>query len=182
MLQSINPYDESLIAEFEEHDESVIDQKLDVSQKTFRSWKRESFARRGELMKRAGSILRRDKSKLSKTMATEMGKVLKEAEGEIEKCASACDFFADNAEAFLKDQEIKTDAARSLVTYQPLGAILAIMPWNFPFWQVFRFAAPSLMAGNVGVLKHASNVGQCSLAIEIFFARLDFPKVYFSRC
>jgi len=179
MLQSINPYDESLIAEFEEHDESVIDQKLDVSQKTFRSWKRESFARRGELMKRAGSILRRDKSKLSKTMATEMGKVLKEAEGEIEKCASACDFFADNAEAFLKDQEIKTDAARSLVTYQPLGAILAIMPWNFPFWQVFRFAAPSLMAGNVGVLKHASNVGQCSLAIENIFREAGFPEGVF---
>src|SRR5688500_14914870 len=123
MLQSINPHDESLIAEFEEHDESAIDKKLNLAQRTFRSWRRESFTRRADLMKRAGTILRRDKSKLSKMMGTEMGKVMKEAEAEIEKCANGCDFFADHAEAFLKDVEIKTDASRSLVTYQPLGAV-----------------------------------------------------------
>ena len=176
MLQSVNPYDQSLIAEFDEHGERVVDQKLDAAQKIFRSWKRESFSRRAEVMKRAGDVLRRDRSKLSRMMATEMGKVLKEADGEIDKCANACDFFAEHAEAFLKDQEIRTDASRSLVAYQPLGPVLAIMPWNFPFWQVFRFAAPSLMAGNVGVLKHASNVSQCSLSIENVFREAGFPE------
>ena len=176
MLQSINPYDQSLIGEFEEHDDGEINQKLDAALKTFRLWKRESFSHRGDLMKRAGGILRRDKNRLARIISTEMGKVLKEAEGELEKCASACDFFADQAEGYLKDQEIKTDASRSFVAYQPLGAVLAIMPWNFPFWQVFRFAAPSLMAGNVGVLKHASNVPQCSLAIEAVFREAGFPQ------
>lgn len=176
MLQSVNPYDQSLIAEFEQHSDGIIDEKLNAAQKTFRSWKRESFSRRADLMKRAGGILRRDKNKLARIIATEMGKVLKEAEGEIEKCAGACDFFADQAEVYLKDQEIKTDASRSVVVYQPLGPVLAIMPWNFPFWQVFRFAAPSLMAGNVGVLKHASNVSECSLAIESIFRDAGFPE------
>ena len=176
MLQSINPYDQSLIGEFEEHGDADIHQKLDAAQKTFRSWKRESFSHRGDLMKRAGGILRHDKSRLAKMMSVEMGKVLKEAEGEIEKCANACDFFADQAEAYLRDQVIKTDGSRSLVAYQPLGPVLAIMPWNFPFWQVFRFAAPSLMAGNVGLLKHASNVSQCSLAIESIFREAGFPE------
>ena len=179
ILQSINPYDQSLIAEFEEHGDGMIDEKLNAAQKTFRSWKRESFPHRADLMKRAGGILSRDKSRFAKIISTEMGKVLKEAEGEIEKCANACDFFADQAEAYLKDQEIKTDASRSVVAYEPLGPVLAIMPWNFPFWQVLRFAVPSLMAGNVGVLKHASNVCQCSLAIENIFREAGFPEGIF---
>lgn len=179
MLKSVNPFDQALIEEFEEASKSVIDTKLDSAAKVFQSWKRESFSRRGEFMKSAGRLLRSDKARLARIMSTEMGKVLKEAEGEIEKCANACDFFADRAEVFLKDQEIKTDASRSLVIYQPLGAVLAIMPWNFPFWQVFRFAAPSLMAGNVGLLKHASNVSQCSLAIEDIFRRAGFPEGVF---
>jgi succinate-semialdehyde dehydrogenase/glutarate-semialdehyde dehydrogenase len=109
-------------------------------------------------------------------MSLEMGKVLKESLGEIQKCADACDYFAANAESFLKDQLIKTDASKSFVAFQPLGTVVAIMPWNFPFWQVFRFAAPSLMAGNVGLLKHAANVSQCSLAIESIFLEAVFPE------
>lgn len=179
MLRSLNPFDQSLLAEFDEHDERALHQKLDAAQKAFYSWKRESFVRRGELMKRAAHLLRRDKSKLSRIISTEMGKVLKEADAEIDKCANACDFFAEHAERFLKDQEIKTDASRSFVTHQPLGPVLAIMPWNFPFWQVFRFAAPSLMAGNVGLLKHAGNVSQCSLAIEHVFTEAGFPAGVF---
>ena len=176
MLQSLNPFNLSVIAAFDEDDAKAIENKLDLAARTFRSWRRESFAHRGDLMKAAGDLLRRDKDKLSRIIATEMGKVLKEAQDEIEKCANACDYFAYNAEIFLKDEEIKTDATRSLVAYQPLGAVLAIMPWNFPFWQVFRFAAPSLMAGNVGLLKHASNVTQCSMAIESVFREAGFPE------
>ena len=179
MLQSIYPYDQSLIAEFEEHGVGIVDEKLNAAQKIFRSWKRESFSHRADLMKRAGGILRRDKGRLARIISMEMGKVLKEAEGEIEKCANACDFFADQAEDYLRDQEIKTDASRSLVAYQPMGVVLAIMPWNFPFWQVFRFAAPTLMAGNVGLLKHASNVSQCSLAIESIFTEAGFRQGVF---
>lgn len=176
MLQSINPYNLSVIEEFDEYNDAVIDNKLDAAASTFHSWKNESFLRRASLMKGAGSVLRRDKSKLARTISAEMGKILSEAEAEIEKCANACHFFADRAEGFLKDQIIATDAAKSLVAWQPLGAVLAIMPWNFPFWQVFRFAAPSLMAGNVGLLKHASNVSQCSLAIEGVFREAGFPE------
>ena len=179
MLQSINPYNLSVIAEFEEHGDAVIDKKLEAAVKAFKSWKRESFSRRSTLMRSAADVLRRDKSKLARTISTEMGKILKEAEGEIEKCAGACDFFADHAETFLKDADIRTDASKSIVAFQPLGAVLAIMPWNFPFWQVFRFAAPSLMAGNVGILKHASNVSQCSLAIEGVFREAGFPEAVF---
>lgn len=176
MLRSVNPFNQTLLGEFKEDDDSALHRKLDQAAKAFHSWKRESFARRGELMKAAGSVLRRDKERLARIISTEMGKVLKEAQGEIEKCANACDYFAENAERFLKDQEIRTDASRSLVAYQPLGAVLAIMPWNFPFWQVFRFAAPSLMAGNVGLLKHASNVTECSMAIEAIFRDAGFPE------
>ena len=179
MLRSVNPYDQALIEEFEEDNQSVIHRKLDLAAKSFQAWRRESFTRRSDLMKGAGKLLRSDKARLARIISTEMGKVLKEAEGEIDKCADSCDFFAEQAEGFLKDDIIKTDATRSLVTYQPLGAVLAIMPWNFPFWQVFRFAAPSLMAGNVGLLKHASNVSQCSLAIEDVFRRAGFPEGVF---
>lgn len=179
MLRSVNPFNQALIEEFEEDNQSAIGRKLDTAARAFTTWRREPFSRRGDLMKTAAKLLRSDKARLARIISTEMGKVLKEAEGEIEKCAGACDFFAEQAEVFLQDQHIKTDASRSLVTYQPLGAVLAIMPWNFPFWQVFRFAAPSLMAGNVGVLKHASNVSQCSLAIEDIFRRAGFPEGVF---
>lgn len=179
MLRSVNPFDQSLLEEFPEDDTWAVRRKLESASQAFSSWREESFPRRADLMKRAGDLLRAEKKQHARVIATEMGKVLREAEAEVEKCASACHFYAEHAEAFLSDQIISTDASRSLVAWQPLGAVLAIMPWNFPFWQVFRFAAPSLMAGNVGLLKHASNVSQCSLAIQGVFERAGFPEGIF---
>ncbi|HEX8039237.1 MAG TPA: NAD-dependent succinate-semialdehyde dehydrogenase [Chryseosolibacter sp.] len=176
MLTSVNPFDQSVIAEYPEHDDEAINKKVEAAVKTFDSWKKRSFSERAVLMMRAGALLREKKNDLARVISTEMGKVLSESRGEIEKCANACDYFAENAERFLKDQLIASDATKSFVAFQPLGAVLAIMPWNFPFWQVFRFAAPSLMAGNVGLLKHASNVTQCSLAIEALFREAGFPE------
>ena len=176
MLKSINPFDQSLLGEYPELNENALEKKLDTAIQTFRQWRKESFAQRASLMKKAGDVLRSKKSGYAEIISREMGKVLKEAEAEIEKCASACDFFAERAEDFLKDQVIPSDASKSFVCYQPLGPVLAIMPWNFPFWQVFRFAVPGLMAGNVGLLKHASNVSQCSLAIEEIFREAGFPE------
>lgn len=176
MLKSVNPFDQSLLAEFEEHADSEVDRRLDIAMNTFRDWQRQSFNERAKFMKAAAGVLRKNRDKYAHTIAEEMGKVLSEARAEVEKCANACDFFAEKAEAFLKDEIIETDASRSLVSFQPLGLVLAIMPWNFPFWQVFRFAAPTLMAGNVGVLKHASNVPQCALAIEDVFQEAGFPQ------
>lgn len=176
MFKSVNPYDQSVIGEFPEHDELTINAKITTAAKTFRSWRKESFSHRAALMKRAGELLRSNKNEYARVISIEMGKILSEAKGEIEKCAIACDYFADHAERFLMDQIIMTDASKSLVVFQPLGPVLAIMPWNFPFWQVFRFAVPSLMAGNVGLLKHASNVSQCSLLIEKIFREAGFPQ------
>lgn len=176
MLRSVNPFDQSLLGEFPEDDTAAVSRKLDSASEAFKSWRNENFARRGDAMKRAGDLLRADKRKYAGIISTEMGKVLRESEAEVEKCASACHFYAENAESFLADQLIRTDASKSLVVWQPLGAVLAIMPWNFPFWQVFRFAVPSLMAGNVGLLKHASNVSQCSLAIQSIFRQAGFPE------
>ena len=179
MVKSVNPFDQSVIAEFPEHDEQTVDRRIEMSAKAFQSWKRESFSRRAVYMKGAGALLRSNKNEYARIISMEMGKVLREAQGEIEKCANACDYFAEQAEEFLKDQIIPTDASKSFITFQPLGPVLAIMPWNFPFWQVFRFAAPSLMAGNVGLLKHAGNVPQCSLAIESIFREAGFPEGVF---
>lgn len=175
MLKSVNPFDQSLIKEYPEYDDKTITAKLETAAKVFQSWKKEEFSNRSALMRKAGNVLRSNKRKYAETISREMGKVLREAEGEVEKCAGVCEYYSENAEAFLKDQIVKTDASRSLVCYQPLGPVLAVMPWNFPFWQVFRFAAPALMAGNVGLLKHASNVSGCSLAIESIFREAGFP-------
>ena len=131
-------------------------------------------------MKKAGEVLRKNKDQYARLITAEMGKVIRESRAEIEKCALACDFYAENSESFLSPEEILLpDGKRAKILYQPLGAILAVMPWNFPFWQVFRFAAPTLMAGNVGILKHASNVPQCALAIESVFSEAGFPKGVF---
>jgi succinate-semialdehyde dehydrogenase/glutarate-semialdehyde dehydrogenase len=176
MFHSINPYNQQVIAEFPAHNQNEIDHKIQTAAETFKSWRKEGFMHRASLMQQAAKVLRSNKEKYARTMSLEMGKVLKESLGEVEKCAAACDYFAENAESFLKDQLIKTDASKSFVAFQPLGTVLAIMPWNFPFWQVFRFAAPSLMAGNVGLLKHAANVSQCSLAIESVFREAGFPS------
>ncbi len=176
MLKSINPYNQSLINEYPEHDDKTVHDKLQLAAEGFRLWRDEKFSRRAALMKVAGQLLRMNKRKYAEIMSLEMGKVLAESEAEIEKCAKLCDYFAENAESFLEDQLVDTDAKKSFICYQPLGPVLAVMPWNFPFWQVFRFAVPALMAGNVGVLKHASNVSQCSLTIEQIFREAGFPE------
>jgi succinate-semialdehyde dehydrogenase/glutarate-semialdehyde dehydrogenase len=155
--------------------EGQIGQALARSAATFARWRQTGFDERGRLMKRAAAILRRDAASLARLMATEMGKPVSAGEQEVEKCAWTCDFFADRAAGMLAREIVPTDAVHSYVRYDPLGPVFAIMPWNFPLWQVFRFAAPALMAGNVGLLKHAPNVPGCAAAIERTFAEAGFP-------
>jgi len=157
-------------------DASAVQKKIDTAGKAYQDWKRTTFAQRAALMQKAAALLRANKETYASTITREMGKIIGEARAEIEKSANACDFFAANAEKFLADEIIATDMRRSLVSHHPTGAILAIMPWNFPFWQVIRFAAPALMAGNVGLLKHASSVSQCSLLLEQVFHEGGFPE------
>jgi succinate-semialdehyde dehydrogenase/glutarate-semialdehyde dehydrogenase len=176
MFRSINPFDQRLIEEFQPHDEATLDRKVRLASTTFTSWKKTTFQYRGDLLKKAAIVLRDNREKYGLILSMEMGKVLNESRAEIDKSAAGCDYFAENVEAFLKDIPVKTEASRSLIAFQPLGPVFAIMPWNFPLWQVFRFAAPALMAGNVGLLKHASNVSQCSLLIEDVFRQAGLPE------
>ncbi len=178
-VQSVNPATEEVLASFEEHSQRQIDEVLDQSVKSFRDWRERPFAERSRLMHAAATELRRDADRYALLITQEMGKPLAQSKAEVEKCAWCCDYFADNSEAFLADIPSPSSASESYVAFDPLGTILAIMPWNFPFWQVFRFAAPTLMAGNTGILKHASNVPQCALAIEEVFTRAGFPKGVF---
>jgi succinate-semialdehyde dehydrogenase/glutarate-semialdehyde dehydrogenase len=174
-IASINPATGENLKTFEALSGTQIEQKLQLAAKTFRSYRRTPFAERARLMLRAAEILETEKHEFAKLMTTEMGKPLTAAVSEAEKCAWVCRYFAENAARLLADQVVDTNADRSFVRFQPLGPVLAVMPWNFPFWQVFRFAAPALMAGNVGLLKYASNVPQCALAIEEIFTRAEFP-------
>ncbi len=178
-IASINPATGEKLKEFPAFDDSEIEKRLKRAERAFTQYRRESFAQRAELMMAAASLLEQEKDKLARTITLEMGKLFRAAQDEIVKCARACRFYAENAERFLEDDVVQTDAARSYVRYQPLGPVLAIMPWNFPFWQVFRFAAPMLMAGNVGLLKHAANVPQCALAIENVLCRAGFEEGVF---
>ena len=178
-LQSINPATEDVLETFEEFSSDQLDQALERGAQAFGEWRRVSFDERRRLMRGAASHLREKKARLAALITAEMGKPIVEGEAEIEKCAWNCDFYADNAERFLQPQSVASNAAESYVAFEPLGPVLAIMPWNFPFWQVFRFAAPALMAGNVGLLKHASNVSQCALAIEKTFRSAGFPEGVF---
>src|SRR5205814_9401918 len=143
---------------------------------TFLSYRKTPFAERSRLMMNAAAVLEKEKETYARVMTTEMGKTFRSAVDEAAKCGWVCRYYAENAERFLADEIVETTASRSYVRYQPLGPVLAVMPWNFPFWQVFRFAAPSLMVGNVGLLKHASNVPQCALAIADIFHRAGFPE------
>ena len=179
MIKSINPYDQSLIAEFPLMDDTTIQKKLDTATTTFNSWKNTAFHERSTCFVNLAAVLRRNKEDYARTITREMGKVIKESRSEVEKCADACQYYAEHGEQLLTDQPIATEAKKSFVHYQPVGAVLAIMPWNFPFWQVLRFAAPSLMAGNVGLLKHASNVSQVSLTLEKAFLEAGFPEGVF---
>jgi succinate-semialdehyde dehydrogenase/glutarate-semialdehyde dehydrogenase len=176
MIESINPATEEVLATFEELKPEQIEDAIASAHRAWKSWSRTTLTKRGRAMHRAASFLRENKQRYSRLISMEMGKPLVEAESEIEKCAWACDFFADNAEHFLSPQQIKSNATESYVAFEPLGVLLAIMPWNFPFWQVFRFAAPAVMAGNTALLKHASNVPQCSLAIEEVFRESGLPE------
>ena len=175
-IASINPASGELLAEFVPLSSSELDLKLDRAARTFRYFRKLSFAARAECMAKAAEILDSGKRNFAEIMTAEMGKTLVSALAEVEKCAWVCRYYSENAEKQLADETVRTNASQSFVRYQPLGPVLAIMPWNFPFWQVFRFAAPALMAGNVGLLKHAPNVPQCALAIERIFLQAGFPE------
>src|SRR5687768_1901553 len=179
MFKSIHPFDQSLVGEFPLMSATVVQKKLAAASIAFRDWKKTSFAQRSDLMLKVASIIRNNKEAYARTVTLEMGKLLSEARAEVEKSATACEYFAQHAEQFLADQYIATEGRRSLIAFQPIGAVLAIMPWNFPFWQVFRFAVPALMAGNVGILKHAPNVTMCSMLIEKIFLEAGFPQGVF---
>jgi succinate-semialdehyde dehydrogenase/glutarate-semialdehyde dehydrogenase len=178
-IATTNPATGETLKTFPPHSDQQIEQALDRAAKAFPLWRRTPFAGRAEKMQKAAALLEERKDSLARLITLEMGKLRKQAIAEIEKCASGCRYYAENAERHLLDEPVATDAKKSLVKHQPLGAVLAIMPWNFPFWQVFRFAAPSLMAGNVGLLKHASMVPQCALAIEEIFRNAGFPQGVF---
>ena len=178
-LRSVNPATGEEIERFEEFTAKDVDTALSWADSAYRDWRRTTFRDRAGRMRAVAEVLRRHKRRYAEVMAREMGKPVREGVAEAEKCAWACEFFADAAEGFLADEAIATDAKRSFVRYQPLGPVLAVMPWNFPFWQVFRFAAPALMAGNVGLLKHASNVTRCALEIQAVFQEAGFPDGVF---
>lgn len=178
-IATINPTTGETLKTFDSLTDTEIETKLAQAQKAFEQYRKTEITQRSQWLQAAAEILERDKEKLGKLITIEMGKPLKGAIAEIEKCASGCRYYAEHAAELLADVPVSTDASHSFIRYQPLGVILAVMPWNFPFWQVFRFAAPALMAGNVGILKHASNVPQCALAIEEVIHEAGFPPSVF---
>src|ERR1044072_1223164 len=175
-IASINPTTGQTLKTFDALSANQIGEKLQLAANTFRTYRRTPFAERTRMMMRAAEILETRKNEFAKVMTTEMGKPIKAAVSEAEKCAWICRYYAETAPQHLADEIVETNARKSYVRFQPLGPVLAVMPWNFPFWQVFRFAAPALMAGNAGLLKHASNVPQCALAIEEIFRRAGFAE------
>ena len=175
-IATINPATGEVVKTFQPLSEAQIEEKLQLAVRTFKAGRTTPFAERAQRMLKAAEILERDKEKFAHLMTLEMGKTYKSAIAEAVKCTTACRFYAENTEKFMADEVIETGAKKSFVRYLPIGPVLAIMPWNFPFWQVIRFAAPALMAGNVGLLKHASNVPQCALAIESLFLEAGFPR------
>ncbi|MDB5051342.1 MAG: Aldehyde Dehydrogenase [Fibrobacteres bacterium] len=178
-LVSINPATGKVLAEYPEMDGAAVGAALAETQGAFQEWRQTGFAHRSGLMRKAAAILRGEKDGFAALMADEMGKPVRDGRAEAEKCAAGCEYYADNAEKFLAPERVATEARSSFIAFNPLGIVLAVMPWNFPFWQVFRFAAPALMAGNAGVLKHASNVQGCAAAIEGVFLRAGFPRSLF---
>ena len=178
-LIATNPTDGQTIAEYPEASSLEVEEGIRTAHEVHLDWRRTPFTQRAELMLNAASILRARAREFGELMTLEMGKPVMGGVSEAEKCAWVCEYYAENAQDFLADREVKTDASRSFITFQPMGVVLAVMPWNFPFWQVFRFAAPNLMAGNAGLLKHASNVPGCALAIEEIFREAGFPEGLF---
>src|SRR5881296_531761 len=178
-VASINPTTGETLETFAETTPAALERVLDQALAAYQSWSRCSYAQRAQAMREAGRLLRERKTQHARTMALEMGKPLMQGEAEAEKCAWVCDYYAEHAERFLADEPRETDASKAFVRFDPIGPVLAIMPWNFPFWQVFRFAAPALMAGNAGLLKHAPNVTRCALGIEAIFQEAGFPEGLF---
>jgi len=179
-IQSINPTTGEVLETFPATSPAELERILATAHAAFLEWRAVPFAARSERMREAARVLRAGKAEHARTMALEMGKPIVQGEAEVDKCAWACEYYAEHAEAFLAEQSRETDASKSYVRFDPLGAVLAVMPWNFPYWQVFRFAAPALMAGNAGILKHASNVPRCALAIEKIFRDAGLPRGLFA--
>ena len=179
VMRSINPTTEEIVESFQEFSPSQVDEALQQAFDAQAHWRETSFGERSARLQAAARVLRGQKAGWAELLTSEMGKPIVEAEAEIEKCAWNCDFYAEHASRFLADEPVETNASESYVAFQPLGVVLAIMPWNFPFWQVIRFAAPALMAGNGAVLKHASNVPRCALALEDVFSQAGLPKGLF---
>jgi succinate-semialdehyde dehydrogenase/glutarate-semialdehyde dehydrogenase len=175
-IATINPATGEVVKTFQPLSDAEIENKLQLAVKIFKQERKTPFAVRAQRMLKAAEILERDKEKFAHLMTLEMGKTYKSAVAEAVKCTTACRYYAENTERFLADEVVETGAKKSFIRYLPIGPVLAVMPWNFPFWQVIRFAAPALMAGNVGLLKHASNVPQCALAIESIFLEAGFPE------
>lgn len=175
-VSSINPATEETIETFEPHSPVDVDAALSKAEGRYADWRLTSFEDRARLMQKAADVLESHVDDCGPSMSREMGKPLSQAQGELKKCAWVCRHYAENAAKYLEDQTIKTDASKAFVRHLPIGPVLAVMPWNFPYWQVFRFAAPALMAGNVGLLKHASNVWRCALNIEDVFRQAGFPE------
>ena len=178
-IQSVNPVNNEVIKQFEEASEEDVINSLEAAEEAFQDWKGTSFQKRAEIMKRAADVMEEDIEHYAYLMTLEMGKIKREAHSEIKKCAECCRYFATHAETFLQNKTLSVEEGEAYVAYDPIGPVLAIMPWNFPFWQVIRFAAPNLMAGNVGILKHASSVPQVSMAIEEIFLKAGLPDNVF---
>ena len=179
LIQTINPANGKIVQTFEQHSSKQVNEIIGLTHEAFLNWRNVGFAARKVFMKKASAILREKKNEFGKILTLEMGKPIVQAIAEVEKCALVCDYYAENAENILSEEIIATDASESFVCFDPLGIVLAVMPWNFPFWQVFRFAAPALMAGNACLLKHASNVPMSALAIEELFSQAGFPQNVF---
>jgi succinate-semialdehyde dehydrogenase/glutarate-semialdehyde dehydrogenase len=178
-FQSVNPANGNTLGVFDAFSDAELEAALAAAADAAPRWRSRAVAERAGLMRQAAAVLRQRAEDLARLMTLEMGKPIREARAEIEKCAWVCEYYAEEGPGFLADEPVGSDAGRSLVAWQPLGTVLAVMPWNFPFWQVFRFAAPALVAGNTGLLKHASNVPQCALALEAIFADAGFPEGVF---
>ena len=171
-IETVNPTNNKLVKSFEKMSSERVNEIILASEKAYQDWRKTTYAHRAELLFNSANVLRSNKEKYAEIMTLEMGKPISQSIGEVEKCAWVCEYYAQNAELMLSKEIVETDASESFVQFDPIGIVLAVMPWNFPMWQVFRFAAPALMAGNVGVLKHASNVPMtalangCSVAVE----------------
>jgi succinate-semialdehyde dehydrogenase/glutarate-semialdehyde dehydrogenase len=181
MIKSINPYNQEIVYEVAEFDRKEVENAIDKADAQYSIWKEIPFSERSVLMKAAGQELRKNAREYAEIITQEMGKPITQALAEVEKCATLCDYYAENASKMLADKIIETEAHKSYVSYEPIGIVLAIMPWNYPFWQVMRFAVPALMAGNVAVLKHASNVMKSAMSIEKIFDRAGFPAGCFTN-